>query len=306
MRPCERYGQPVPVTPAFRHLPRTLFELTRTILAVYSLKGLSQFAAAISYRALFSLVPLATFVATIVGVFFTNNDERRQRLVDAISEHLHQTETGATSLDDLIASVPSPWSAVGLFSLLLAVWGATGVMHSVRKALAVIFDEGVTLSFARGKLVDALLVVCVVILLLVAVTLSWLEQIAAKASEHLDEALDWQPYGVGFLFGVVAPLLLTTVVFLLVYRLVPRSRPPWRSAIIGATVGALGFQLIQFGLGWYLAEYTDFSAIYGSGGAVFATLLSIYLGALAFLVGALLTWALAGSDTWLPLTDTTL
>ena len=56
--------------------------------------------------------------------------------------------------------------------------------------------------------------------------------------------------------------------------------------------GALGFQVIQAGLSWYLAEQADFTAVYGSASAVFAFLLSVYLSANAFLVGALLAWAL--------------
>jgi membrane protein len=274
-----------------------LFDLARTIIAVYGRKGLSQFAAAISYRALFSLVPLATFVATVVGLFFTGNDSRREQLVDAISERLHLTDTGATNLDDIIVAVPSPWSIVGLLSLVLALWGATGVMSSVRKALAVIFDDGEGFDFARGKLVDGLLIFGVVVLLFVALALSWLEQIAAKVSERIDTALEWQPYGIGLMFGVAVPLLLTAAVFLLLYRVLPRSKPPWLAAVVGAASGAIGFQVIQAGLGLYLAEYADFAAVYGSAGALFAFLLAIYLSSLAFLVGALLAWALAEQGT---------
>ena len=273
-------------------LARTLFDLARAILAVYGRKSVSQFAAAISYRALFSIVPLATFVAMIVGLFLTGNDARRQQLVDTITERLHLTATGAATLDDIIASVPSPWSLTGVVTLALALWGATGVMSSMRKALGVIFDDGLSLDFARGKLVDGLIVTGVVVLLPVAVALSWLEQIAAKGSERIKTELEWQPYGIGLVFGVVIPLLLTVAVFLILYRVLPRSKPPWLSAVIGASGGALGFQVIQAGLSWYLAEQADFTAVYGSASAVFAFLLSVYLSANAFLVGALLAWAL--------------
>jgi membrane protein len=274
------------------HLLRTVLYLARAILAVYGRKGLSQFAAAISYRALFSIVPLATFVSTIVGLFFTGNDARRQQLVDAISERLYLTETGAAILDDIIASVPSPWSLTGLVSLVLALFGATGVMSSARKALALIFDNGLTLDFARGKFVDGLLVAGVVVLLLLAVALSLLEQIAATGRERISMALEWQPHGIGLVFGVVIPLLLTVAVFLLLYRVLPRNKPSWLPAVIGASAGAVGFQLIQAGLSWYLAEQADFAAVYGSASAAFAFLLSIYLSAIAFLAGALLAWAL--------------
>ena len=48
-----------------------LVALVREVIARYGRLGGSQFAAAISYRALFSLVPLATFVATILAEVLT-------------------------------------------------------------------------------------------------------------------------------------------------------------------------------------------------------------------------------------------
>ena len=50
--------------------------VVREVLARYGRLGGSQFAAAISYRALFSLVPLATFVATILAQVLSAGERR--------------------------------------------------------------------------------------------------------------------------------------------------------------------------------------------------------------------------------------
>jgi membrane protein len=268
---------------------RGLYRLVRETLSRYGLLGGSQFAAAISYRALFSLVPLATFSATILATVLQGNDAARGDVVNAISTRLHLSDTGAGDLDALVSAVPSPWSVAGLVTLGVALWGATGVMSSVQKTLAVVFDEGATRSFVRGRLVSALLVVGMLGLMLVAVGLSILEGIAKKLSGSLQGALDWEPYGVGLLFGVAVPLVLTFAVFFGVMRLLPRTRPSTRAVVIGAGVGAIGFQAIQAVLSWYLSGPADFSALYGSASAVFAFLFSIYLSASAFVVGAVLT-----------------
>src|SRR6188508_1343372 len=116
-----------------------LYRLGRETFARYAHLGGSQFAAAISYRALFSLIPLATFSATILAAVLQGNDGARDDVVDSISTHLHLSATGTAELDQLVAAVPSPWSVAGLVSLGLALWGATGVMASVLKTLAVVF-----------------------------------------------------------------------------------------------------------------------------------------------------------------------
>lgn len=274
---------------------RYLYRLGLDVAHEYGRTSASQFAAAISYRALFSLVPLATFAVMVGSSVLVGNEERREQFVDAVAETLQLTDDGVASLDRVVDAVPSPWSLPGLIAIAVALWGATGVMSSVRKALAVVFDSGEVRSFARGKLVDGLLVGCAVVLMLVAIGLSLLHQLLSRLSERVERALGWEPRGVDVLLGYGVPLALTAGVFLLLLRLLPRNRPAWRAALIGATAGAVGFQAIQVGLSWYLAGPGNFSSVYASAGAVFAFLLSVYLGASAFLVGAILTAVLAGN-----------
>ncbi len=225
-------------------------------------------------------------------------DTNRQDIVASIADQLHLTAEGAARLDSLIAAVPSPWSLAGLVALGLALWGATGVMSSVLKTLAVVFDDGVARSFVRGRLVSALLVLGALALILCAVIVSMLENVVSKVSSKVEESLGWQPFGFGLLLGVVVPLALTFLVFLLLYRYVPHHRPGWRAAILGAAAAAIGFQAVQIGLGWYLSGPADFTKVYGSASAIFAFLFSVYLSASAFVICAILTAVL---DERLPL-----
>jgi uncharacterized BrkB/YihY/UPF0761 family membrane protein len=114
-------------------------------------------------------------------------------------------------LDALIRAVPPPWSLAGLAALGLALWGATGVMYSIQKALAVVFDGGAFRGLIRGRLVSALLVLGALGLVLLAVIVSMLENVARNVSKDVGEALGWQPPGFGILLGVVVP---AAVVFL--------------------------------------------------------------------------------------------
>jgi len=262
------------------------------VLFRYGRLGGSQFAAAISYRALFSLVPLATFVATVVAQVLSSSGADRQDFVSAIAEQLRLSPEGAAHLDALITSVPAPWSLAGVGSLALALWGATGVMTSMQKTLAVVFDEGASRSLVRGRLVSALLVLGALGLVLLAMIVSMLENVARHLSAHVDEVLGGRTFGFGMLFGFLVPAAVAFLVCVLLYRYVPHHRPSWRAALIGAGAAALAHQAIQVGLGWYLSGPVDFTDVYGSASGVFAFLLSVYLSASAFVIGAILTHAL--------------
>ncbi len=271
-----------------------LVGVVREVIARYGRLGGSQFAAAISYRALFSLVPLATFVATVLAQVLSRSDANRQDLIAAITDQLDLTSEGAARLDGLIAAVPSPWSIPGLIALGLALWGATGVMSSVQKTLAVVFDEGLARTLVRGRLVSALLVLGALGLILCAVIVSMLENAVSRMSANVEEALGWQPFGFGLVLGVIVPLGLIYAVFLLLYRYLPHNRPGWRAALLGSAAAAIGFQAVQIALGWYLAGPSDFSKVYGSGSTIFAFLFSVYLSASAFVICAILTAVLDG------------
>ena len=268
---------------------RDLVLLVRDVLGRYGRLGGSQFAAAISYRALFSLVPLATFVATVLAQVLSASTTERQDLVSAIADQLRLSASATARLDSLIAAVPSPWSVAGLVALALALWGATGVMSSMQKTLAVVFDAGLSRSLVRGRLVSALLVLGALGLILCAVIVSMLENVVGKVSRTVGDALGWQPFGFGILLGVVVPLALTFLVFVCLYRYLPRHRPARRAAVLGGAAAALGFQAIQVALGWYLSGPADFSEVYGSASAIFAFLFSVYLSASAFVICAILT-----------------
>jgi len=271
---------------------RWLTSVVQEVISLYGRLGGPQFAAAISYRSLFSLIPLATFVATILAEFLSSSKVDQQDLVSAIGGQFDLSPEGVDRLDTLISSVPSPWSLAGLFTLGLALWGATGVMNSMQKTLAVVFDGGVSRSLIRGRLVSGLLVLGALGVILAAVVLSAIESVARKWSERLDEALGWQPIGFGLLFGVVVPAALLFGILVLLYRYLPRRRPGWRAALLGGGAAAIGLQGLQIGLGWYLSGPADFTQIYGSAAAIFVFLFSVYLSATVFVICAILTGVL--------------
>jgi len=268
---------------------RWLTSVVQEVSSLYGRLGGSQFAAAISYRALFSLIPLATFVATILAEVLSSSKVDQQDLVSAIGGQFDLSPEGVERLDTLISSVPSPWSLAGLFTLGLALWGATGVMNSMQKTLAVVFDGGISRSLVRGRLVSGLLVLGALGVILAAVVLSMLENVIRKWSERIDEALGWQPFGFGLLFGVVVPVTLLFGILVLLYRYLPRRRPGWRAALLGGGAAAIGLQGLQIGLGWYLAGPADFTQIYGSAAAIFVFLYSVYLSASVFVICAIVT-----------------
>lgn len=263
---------------------RRLRALVAEGLDAYSRHATSQLAAAIAYRFLFSLVPFFALVVSVLDVVLP--DDQRADLVDWLFDEIPGEEVEA-SVDRAIARSTNAAPIVWVVSLLALLWGATGMMTSLRVAARIVWDVDRGDPYVRGKLRDTLGVGLAGALVVGAFALSFVVQTAMQAGEHVADAVGWNgggaPTGIGEL---VTSLVVIFVALVLVYRLTPPVRPRLRDVWPAALLGAVAFELVAAGFGVYVARFADFNAVYGPLGAVFAFLALIYALAIVLLAGA--------------------
>jgi membrane protein len=93
--------------------------------------------------------------------------------------------------------------------------------------------------------------------------------------------------------NTVISLLLFTLLFAAIYKVLPDTPIAWREVVIGALITAILFTIGKSLIGWYLGT-TAASSGYGAAGALVLVLLWSYYCAQIFLFGAELTRAIAG------------
>ena len=247
----------------------------------------AQLAASMSYYVFFSLFPLAILTVSIVGVLLTD-DALRERVTDALFDLL-PSGAGREELEDLIDPIASGRSAVGVISVLGLVWAATGMMSAMRFSLDTAWDMEIRRPFVRGKLVDLGLVLGVGGLLTLSISATAVLQVGRAVSDDVADSLG--PFGAeaSTLFDVIAvlvPVLLTWLTFTIIYTVVPSVTVRLRDVIAGALVGAVLFEVLKLGFSFYLRNFSDYDAVYGSLGAAIALLFFVYLSACVLLFGA--------------------
>jgi membrane protein len=84
-------------------------------------------------------------------------------------------------------------------------------------------------------------------------------------------------------FGIT--LVLVTVLFAMLYHILPDSLVPWRDVWTGAAVTAILFSIGKTLIGLYLGHSTS-STPFGAAGSVVVFLLWVYYSAQIFLFGA--------------------
>jgi membrane protein len=264
---------------------RNLFRVVPAALDGYFRHRLPQPAAGIAYRVLFSLAPLSIVLVSIAGVVL-RNDVRRQQVINWIVGWLPVSDQGSRSVEAAITKLASPTSALGVFSLLVFVWAATGMMAALRTGLEAALQVERRRPAVRAKLVDLVLVAGAGALLIVALALTVIAQVVTRFVSGLAEDVGLENGVFGELAGVAVPLVVTTVVVMLLYRFVPARRLRFGDAVAGGIVTGILLLAISAASALVLQNVSDLSVIYGSITVVLVFLYSVYLYASAVLLGA--------------------
>jgi len=249
----------------------------------------TQYAAAIAYRVLFSLFPLTIALVSIFGLVL-QDDELRQSVIDELIDFLPVSEAGQNNVEQSIEEIATPLSAIGLVSLVALLWGASGMMASIRLGLEAAMKVDRGRPAARAKLVDFILVAAAGVLVLVIVGLS---AFGAFFSKLVERFTDWANIAnpSGFLIDDVIQLVAIGITVLLLYRFVPARKIRRRGAIAGAVLTAVGIWGSTKVLAIVFADFSRYNLIYGSLAGVTTFLFFVYVVAWILLLGAEFAYA---------------
>jgi len=250
----------------------------------YFADGCPQHAAGIAYRVLFSIVPLAIVLVSIFGIIL-GNQTVHDTVVDTIVRALPSTATSRADVADAITGIATPSGAVGLVTLVLFVWAATGMMAAIRGGLEVAIHAHRTRPMVRGKLVDLLLVVGAALLVLATVAATLLDRMAQHLLRRADSATGLAGTFAGDWLPRVVALAASVGVVMLLYRFVPSRRLRRADTLAGAVTTSLLLLVISVASSRLYDGVTRLSVVYGSLTAALVFLYSVYLYASALLFG---------------------
>lgn len=249
-------------------------------------------AASLAFYTLLSLAPLLIFAVSVAGLMFGEEAARGQ-----ISGQLAGIlgEKGALAVQAILANAKTPSSGIlgTVVGISLALFGASGVFGELQGALNVIWNvdskpgRGVK-GFVRDRFFSFSLVLGVAFLLLVSLVLSaGLSAIGAYLSHTLPggETL-WQ------VLNLLISLAITSVLFGLIFKVLPDVEIHWRDVWVGAIATALLFTLGKFAIGLYVGR-SSVASPFGAAGSVVALVVWVYYSAQILFFGAELTriWA---------------
>jgi membrane protein len=251
--------------------------------------------AAIAYYTTFSLTPLLIIVIAVAGVVF-GQEAARGEIVYQLRGLVG--EPGAKAVEELLQSASQPDTSViaSLIGIVTLFIGATSVFAELQSALdriwraPAIHQPAGVLLILRSRLLSFGMVIAMGFLLLVSLVFGAALTALGKWGETIFPgwlaALEWVNVGIGF--GV------TTALFALAYRVLPRARIAWADVWVGAVVTAVLFTVGKYLIGLYIGQ-AGVSSGFGAAGSLIIILVWVYYSAQIFLLGAEFTWVYAHS-----------
>jgi membrane protein len=260
-----------------------LLEISRLSIKGFFGDDMPTYAAALAYRMLFALFPLFAFLVALLG--FLGISGFFEWLIDQSYSTLQGQYAGMG--ERLIRQIQYQAQGSGLLSSVVAIalWSVSAGVRSLTKALNAAYrvEESrpawqrvlIQLIFALGLPITIILTST--LLLIGPRVVEWLVGLVG-----LDETF---VYLWTWLRLPIALVLLMLAVSL-VYWAVPNVNRGFRLITPGAALSVIVWAGASLAFSFYLANFADYSVVYGNLGAAVALLLYFYISATVLLLGA--------------------
>lgn len=241
--------------------------------------------AALSYYTVFSLVPLLVLTIAIAGLAF-GKEAAQEAMMEQIAGLVGPQSAAAIKQMMDIAQKPSSGAVASLIAIGTLLLGASGVFAQLQDALNTVW--GVEPKAGRGiwgaikdRFFSFVAVLGTGFLLLVSLVLS------AALAAFGKLFLSWLPGQEAVLhvadlavsFGVI------TLLFAMMFKLLPDAKIAWRDVWVGAGLTSLLFTIGKFLIGLYLGK-ADIGSAYGAAGSLVILLVWVYYSSQILLFGA--------------------
>lgn len=263
-----------------------LWSITKKTFSAWNAADPFRQSAVIAYYAIFSIPALLVIIITLAGFAFG-----REAVQGEISNQIGMAigESTAKQVEEMIAKAGeqknSIWATI--ISVITLILGSTGVFAQLQVSLNQIWEVKVVakkkwLKSIKDRLFSFGLILSIGFLMLVSLLLSTgLSAFSEWIKIHMPDFML-------FLFRLLNFVLsfgVTSVLFGLMFRILPDARIRWKDVIIGSIVTSLLFVLGKFALGIYFGKANPGST-YGAAGSIVLLMLWVSYSCMILFFGA--------------------
>jgi membrane protein len=242
--------------------------------------------ASLSYYTIFSLGPMLVVIISFAGIFF--GQEAVQGKLYGEMRGLIGNEA-ALQIQDIIANIQTSQHSVAgaIIGMIMLLIGATGVFSEIQGSINYIWSIKAKPKKGWKKwLLDRLLSFSLVIscgfILLVSLAVNTIMEVL---NDRLRRHFEHVTIVAFYIFNLVFIFLIITLLFAVIFKVLPDATIRWKDALVGAAFTALLFMLGKFLIGLYLGN-SAIGLTYGTAASIIIVLVWVYYSSIILYFGA--------------------
>lgn len=237
------------------------------------------FAAQLSYFFLLSLFPMLIFLFTLLPYTPLTEEDIFNLINDFAPEETYTMIKGTIS--GIMDNRSSGLLSVGFIATL---WAASKGMNALMKSLNRAYDVEEERSFIVSRGLSIILTIAMIFVFILALLVPVFgKQLGIFIFSYLGLSDQFLNVWSVFRWGLTPVILF--LVFLAVYYLAPSIKVRCVTAIPGSIFASIGWIAVSLGFSFYVSNFGNYTAMYGSIGTIIIMMLWFYFSAIIIMIG---------------------
>ncbi|MFQ5735326.1 MAG: YihY/virulence factor BrkB family protein [Thermodesulfobacteriota bacterium] len=276
---------------------KRVYSVIRDAICLFNGNGCFTSAAAISFYAFFSLIPIMLLVTAALGFVLGTHEGLLDTVIDMVRQSLPY-------LSDRIVGdlrgLASEWMKFGWISVVVLISSAELVLEATASALSAVFDSERRFSFIRRKIINLGVLLIGIFAALTSIFMTAVAVVFRRFQLRIF-GIDLVYYLVQSLaFKIILPFLLVSVVVAVVFRIFSGPNLNFRYAFLGSVIFTVLWEVAKQVFTWYVSNFQSYNRFYASLGTLMILLIWMFYSANIFLFSASVARAAYAASTRSP------
>lgn len=239
----------------YKKIKKVIVEFFKNI----SKDHISEYSAQCSYYTILSFIPFVILLITLIQ--YTNIEQ--QTLFNAIAKII------PTTMNEMILGIVQEVYSKSIgtisISIVFTLWSAGKGLYALTKGLKSVYktDETNKESYIILRLKAILQTIIFILIIVVGlIILVFGDSLISIIQSHFGGLKNYSI--LSSIFAELAFIIITFIIFLFLYKFMPRHKTKFRDQTIGALFGAIALNVVSFVFSKYLYIFKGFSITYGS------------------------------------------
>ncbi len=270
-----------------------IWEVLKNSFSGFSNDRILKLSAALAYYTVFSVGPLLIVIVYLCSFFF-GKQAVEGNIMGQIQGFVGHD--AAVQLQDIIknAAVSGKGTIAITMGIITLVIGATSMFSEMQDSINMIWElktkpKSAIWLFIKTRLLSFGVIGSLGFLLLVSLAVSGvIEALSTRLQSHFHQVT----VIVFYVLDLVINFVVISVLFGVIFKVLPDAKIKWRDVVAGAIATAVLFMLGKFAISFYITK-TKVSSSYGTAGSLVVLLVWVYYSSVILYFGAEFTKAYA-------------